>query len=63
METVAENIRKAISGIAMMLIKTDPGAYAGWGGGLGHAPPPWAPKAPFATVQRPPIANVFTGKI
>ena len=24
---------------------------------------PWVPKAPFAIVRRPPIANVFTGKM
>ena len=32
-------------------------------GALLHALPPWAPKAPFAIVWRPPIANVFTGNM
>ena len=30
---------------------------------LGHAPPLWTLKAPFAVVRRPPIVNVFTGKM
>ena len=39
-------------------------AGRGVGGGRGTGPcPPWAPKAPFAIVRRPPIANVFTGKM